>query len=476
MKTMKNNEGRARIAAVLAALAWGLTAGMARAATCTWQNNGSWDTTPSSPADVIGVAAGSSNLAWNATMPATVASWTQAAGYTGTVTFQTVYGTNGFTNFTVSGDVTLSGGAWTHRANTGGETNRLRLTVGGNLLVSNAAISADAVGYAIGYGSGYAAYCGGAYGGTATADNNGHGGGAVLNANTYGSVIAPTNLGSSGASYAGGGALLLTVAGTTTVAAAGSISACGGAGNSGGAGGSIYLRTGWLIGSGTLQANGGNTSWDKGAGGGGGRVSIVLTGAGADFSLWNGTNAACGGVAIGGGSGSSAAAGTVYRKTTTGVDSLIIDNNNTAVINQVSTLMPPAPNAVNLNGFSNVTIRKRGILGVRGDTTLDLNTFVPMLYGAANSAIAIDRFDRIRGERGQLENLRSHYCPNEYGQRRQFCRRRRSVADRGGYHHGRGRGFDLRQRLSGQLRGFGRERLPPNGLVDRCRNNPGCRG
>ena len=65
------------------------------------------------------------------------------AGYTGTVTFHTVYGTNGFTNFMVSGDVTLLGGAWAHVAKTWAAANRLRVTVGGNLLITNATITAD---------------------------------------------------------------------------------------------------------------------------------------------------------------------------------------------------------------------------------------------------------------------------------------------------------------------------------------------
>jgi hypothetical protein len=319
-------------------------------------------------------------------MPSNVTSWTQAAGYTGTATFQTVYGTNGFTNFTVSGDVTLLGGAWTHQANMGGETNRLRVTVGGNLLVTNATISADGLGFSGGNGPGYLASYGAAHGGTSPG-NRDNGGGALVNPRTYGAVITPTNLGS-GASYSGGGAILLTVAGTTTVASAGAISANGTVGNYGASGGSVYLMTGWLNGGGTIRAKGGDTGWDKGGAGGGGRVAIILTGAGADFGSWNGTNLAYGGLQTAG--GNPAAAGTAYRRTAAGVDTLIIDNANTLVYGQVSTLMPPAPNAVNLNNFSNVTIRNKGILGVRGDTTLDFSTFAPTTYGTTNSYLALD--------------------------------------------------------------------------------------
>ena len=322
-----------------------------------------------------------SNMTWNAAATNTVASWTQTANYIGTVTFATVFGTNGFTNFTVSGDVALNGGAWTHTGNGSTEANRLRVAVGGNLLITNATITADLLGYSSGAkGPGGSGNSGAAYGGASGRVNSGT---YMFNQNTYGSIFAPTNLGSGGG--IGGGAILLTVAGTTTVASAGMISANGQGStysSMGGSGGSVYLTTGWLTGSGTLQANGGPGIGGI-YGGGGGRVAIILTGPGADFGSWNGTNTAYGGT-------STAAAGTVYRKTKAGVDTLIIDNNGISIYGQVSTLMPPTPNAVNLNAISNVVIKNKGILGVRGDTTLDLNTFNPTIYGAANSAIAID--------------------------------------------------------------------------------------
>jgi hypothetical protein len=316
------------------------------------------------------------SLTWNVTNA--VMAWQQTDQYTGVVTFATVFGTNGFTNFTVSGDVTLGGGTWTHLANTTAEANRLRVTVGGNLFVSNATISADVLGYgnAQGPGSGSAAI-GGAYGGVAP------GAVPVINAKTYGSIAAPTNLGSGGGS-SGGGAIWLTVGGTTTVTSAGMITANGQSSTCAGSGGSIYLTTGWLTGNGTLRANGGtgaNEAWGSGSGG---RVAIILTGAGADFTLWTGTNTTYGGAT---GGWSPAAAGTVYRRTQAGVDTLIIDNNDISTYGQFSTLMP---NAVNLNSFSNVVLSHRGTLGVKGDTLLDFNTLNLTTYGPANSAIAIE--------------------------------------------------------------------------------------
>ncbi len=352
------------------------------AATCTW--TGGWDVVPSTIDDVIVVSSGG-NLVWSNTYPRTVASWTQAVSYSGTATFTTVYQAAGFTNFTISGDALIAGGAWTHLGNVNGETNRLCVTVGGNLLLTNAAIIADGLGYGAGYGPGSRiGACGAAYGGTSLEPGT-----SAVNTNTYGSIIAPTNLGSGSTStfgVSGGGAILLTVAGTTTVASAGVISINGSysANRGGGSGGSLYLATGWLTGSGSLRANGGTA---VGGDGGGGRVAIILTGPGSDFSLWSGSN-----TAYGGGTADAGAAGTVYRKTQAGVDTLIIDNNGAAAIGQVSTLMP---NGVNLNVFSSVVITNKGSLGVRGDTTLDFNTVNLLSYGSAKSAIAIDNDSNV---------------------------------------------------------------------------------
>jgi hypothetical protein len=318
----------------------------------------------------------SKSLRWNAGsngLPGMVAAWRQTALYTGTVTFATVYGPAGFTNFTISGDCAISNGVWTHLANGSTESYLLRVTVGGSLLITNATINGNALGCTAGNGPGApgaGSDQGGAYGGAT-------GSGSAFNHKTYGSVTAPTRLGSGGGYGTGGGAIVLTVAKTTTVASAGLLTAVGNAGLlSAGSGGSIFLTTGWLKGNGTLRANGGS----GGGNGAGGRVAIVLTGAGADFADWQGTNTAY----AGGGSG---AAGTVYRRTAAGVDTLILDNNDYANNGQVATILT---NGVNLNSFSNVVIARKAILGIKGDTVVDLNTFNPTLYGAASSGLTLD--------------------------------------------------------------------------------------
>ena len=377
-------------AAARAVVTLALSAGVAQAQTTCTYNNGSW--TPQAPVAGDYIVIQSGNLTWNTnTLPALVGSWTQQAGYTNAVTFQTVYGSTGFTNLTVSGDVILNGGTWTHAGNTGSEANRLRVTVGGNLLITNATITADACGYGSGNGPGYLAGYGTVHGGEAPAWYNSGGAGlGAINPNTYGSIGSPTNLGSGGAGVSGGGAIQLTVAGTTTVASAGTISAngsMGGGGQTAGAGGSIYLRTGWLTGTGTIRANGGDNNWNNGAAASGGRVAIILT-QGSDFNLWTGTNVAFGGPHTG--YTCAGAAGTVYRQTAVqaaGAGTLIIDNNNIVLPGQ---FMTPVSSAVNLNAFANVVITRKGNLGVRGDTTLDFTTFAPTTYGPANSIITID--------------------------------------------------------------------------------------
>jgi len=87
--------------------------------------------------------------------------WTQTAAYSGTVTIWTEYpgiaGGTGFTNLTISGDATLAGGTWTHRANRGVDVacDRLRVSVGGNFTLGAAAgVNVTTKGYAGGKGPG----------------------------------------------------------------------------------------------------------------------------------------------------------------------------------------------------------------------------------------------------------------------------------------------------------------------------------
>ena len=147
-------------------------------------------------------------------------------------------------------------------------------------------ITADSRGFAGVYdnhgqgpGAGRATYVGGGgggYGGVGASSRGGGAGGA-----TYGSVLEPADLGSSGGGDydgstggAGGGAIRLDVSGMLTLD--GRITAHGGGGSShsgGGSGGSIWVTTDVLTGGGRFQANGGTGSSD-GSGGGGGRIAV----------------------------------------------------------------------------------------------------------------------------------------------------------------------------------------------------------
>ena len=274
--------------------------------TRTWTGSGT-DTLCSTPAnwggtipqtgDNIVINSGSKNVTWDAGCPSTVNSFLMDTGYTGTVTIDTVYdGQGSFTTFTVTNDLTINSGTMTHDQNTNTETYRLKVSVGRNLTVgSGGSMNVDGKGYwhAAAYGTwgvGPGAPpdrwlpSGGGYGG--------QGGlapiwGPAGIGRTYGSITAPTDIGSTGemnngGPSGGGGAIMLTVAGLTTIN--GTISAMGLSGSPGGwcagkgSGGSAYITTGSLTGTGTITVDGGSSGpYNVGSGGGGGRIALVLT-------------------------------------------------------------------------------------------------------------------------------------------------------------------------------------------------------
>jgi len=169
------------------------------------------------------------------------------------------------------GSVTInSGGTLTHSAGQAG----LNVTVTGNLTVgAGGSISVDGKGYDPGSGPGAGgSSCGGGYGGA---------GGGQAGGSTYGSITAPSELGSGGggsyyaAGGAGGGAIRLTVNGTLTVN--GGLTANGNDGvhyGGGGSGGSIWVIANELTGTGLTSANGGNSGGGGAGGGGGGRIAV----------------------------------------------------------------------------------------------------------------------------------------------------------------------------------------------------------
>ena len=215
------------------------------------------------------------NCEWDAAASATVASWTQTNGYTGTVTVDTVFPEKGaFTVLTVTGDMAIRSGSITHKEHTSTykvDQYRLRIDVGGDLTVaSGAKITARAKGSYGPRSTGESAY-GGSYDGNSS----------------WGSLIEPYGVGSSANDYGvytcrAGGAIWIEVAGATTLD--GTIDANGIMANdkfgntAAGSGGAVYLKTATLSGSGKVSANcenekRGSNSWTAA----GGRVSILLT-------------------------------------------------------------------------------------------------------------------------------------------------------------------------------------------------------
>ena len=278
----------------------------------------------------------------------------------------------------VSGDVHIySGGNLTHTMTpyfTTIEKHKLNVSVGGNLTVdSGGMINVDSLGYSRYYGPGW----GSALFGGSSSGYGGVGGSALTG--TYGSITAPINIGTGGGndSALGGGAAILSVSGLTTIN--GVITAGGtiGAGL-GCSGGSVYLTTGTIAGNtgGVIRANGSIGFNGNSPSGGGGRVSLVLTGAGADFSgITNVPVTAYGGSVYPGG------AGTVYKEDGTqhlipGSGTLTIDNNNIAgtptLINETNASSTVI--GTDLTKFSQVTVKGGGNLAVDGNDTVNISS------------------------------------------------------------------------------------------------------
>ncbi|HEX5218167.1 MAG TPA: carboxypeptidase-like regulatory domain-containing protein [Verrucomicrobiae bacterium] len=205
--------------------------------------------------------------------------------------------------------VVAAGGVVTSGDN---DTN-LSLALLGNLSVAaDAGIVADAKGFARDSGPGHGTAlsnqgAGGSYGGWGGDSASG-----AWSGSTYGSASRPVDRGSGGGSGSGypaagsegGGAIRLTVAGTTDLN--GLLSANGGMGwqddAGGGSGGSIWLSARRFTGDGALAAIGGDGDFFGGGGGGGGRIAIYAP-----------TNTFTGFVSVRGGDGvNCGTAGTIF--------------------------------------------------------------------------------------------------------------------------------------------------------------------
>ena len=283
-------------------------------------------------------------LEWNiGTGSDTVAGWVQPADFADQK-HQVVFHTTAASPVTVTGDVVLNGGTWTHGGPSETPSEMVNVVVGGAMTIgANARIAVGTAqngndddglsrGYVRGAGPGYLRTAGGSYAGE---------GGHITNTTgfvTYGSVLNPLSHGSGGWGdmyfYAGGGVVKLSVGGALTVDGVVRSRGFGYplnndyAGGSG-SGGSVNLTAASIAGSGSVDANGGaNGLYGPGSGG---RVRIALTGARSSFEGFAGTVEAVGGsmqTAAGAAAYdvSPAAAGTVCLTTADGVSVVKVFN------------------------------------------------------------------------------------------------------------------------------------------------------
>ena len=272
----------------------GLGADAKASTAANWQADGGAD--PAAPvagdAIVLDATGRDHPMTWDLDIP--LASWTQD-GYTNVVTISTVYpeaGKGNFTNFVVTGDVTLRSGTWVHLSNNTNnkEWYRLWATIGGDLEVgADAAVSGDDRGLRNGDSKGSPVVSGGATG-------RAHGGRAYHQYGTltrcYGSIREPIYCGRSGdgSQGIGGGAIRLDVGGAATID--GRVSADALKYKSDGtlwtywpaAGGSVWITAESISGAATGRITADAGYAKNTYAGGGGRVSLCLTGAGEDFS------------------------------------------------------------------------------------------------------------------------------------------------------------------------------------------------
>ena len=244
----------------------------------------------------------------------TVAAWIQPADFADTM-HQVVFHTTNGAPLTVTGDVMLGAGTWSHGGPADAPVEMVNIVVGGSMTVgANARIVVGTGvnfndndgaprGYTADHGPGFLRTAGGSFAGE---------GGHITNTTgfvSYGSILNPLSYGSGGhgdsPNYGGGGIVKLDVGGALTVdgvirsrgfgyALNGTIpetgeTTAGGAGS----GGSINITAASLSGLGSIDANGGNNGlYGPGSGG---RVKVALTGDGADFSGFAGMIEAVGG-------------------------------------------------------------------------------------------------------------------------------------------------------------------------------------
>ena len=271
---------------------------------------------------------------WDASASATVASWTQNANYTGTVTFDTKYPVTGdaFQTFTVTGACVVNGGTWTHPVSVNRDGNqsaptiaqlraaytyRLNVTAGSFTLGSGATISAVGKGHSQLHVKGL---------GTAGLKPAHGGRNAGSTVPCYGNPKYPedigyaSNLGTDNANKCapGGGAVKLAVTGDCVVDGTITVDGKASSGNlAAGAAGSILIEATSISGSGSIFARAvscNNNSYPHGVG----RIALLTT---------NAVDTAALTISAGAAGDFGAASGTVYLRDGTMTNGVLVVRN-----------------------------------------------------------------------------------------------------------------------------------------------------
>ena len=274
---------------------------------------------------------------------------------------------NGLATNVVAGDVyVLAGGTLTHAAHTTSDKTaryKLNLEVGGDMTIAGS-VDVDLCGYLYNSPGNPTGASAGTYGGQ----------GRYSSGSTYGSIREPTDLGGNGEhqNHAGGGAVMLDVAGTLTLS--GTILSRGKeqGGGCGGTGGSIFLKVGTLAGGGTISANQCSNGSSKYAGSGG-RIAIHQRTA-TDWSAFeNGKITAYGGMYENNSTGAGASgSGTIFKKLPNQTYGDLIVNGNTGnikALNTATTSLSALMTDLD-QPFDTVTVTGRSTLRINSGVTL----------------------------------------------------------------------------------------------------------
>ena len=274
--------------------------------------------------------------------------WRQLAGCAAKVTIPTTFGA-AFPVLRINGDVELLGGTWTQASSNDGEmTYRLNVQATGDFTVgAEAGLDVSGRGYA---------------------KNTVVKPAASDFSLTNGSVVCPTDFGVASERCAGGGALRMVVGGVLTVdgfVAAdgeGTVDAYGWSGS----GGSVWLTAKTLAGTGTIRANGGFRGvGQETRGGAGGRVSVMLTEAGADPATFGGKITAYAYLNTATGRPNVSECGTVYLQRggeQLGCGTVVVANDPLSpATNFIGTLLPSATAVRELRKATLVIRAKAGV-------------------------------------------------------------------------------------------------------------------